>query len=111
MLKRFLRLRVSVPVAALAVAAGVYSLISAADYTPAAYLDTQTFMVTWHMVRVGASNISCTGVCRTAQASAANPATCRVNEPAQTSTTNCLTQLNTDCTPQNVLNCVSGERL
>jgi hypothetical protein len=112
MLLRFLAKKTSVPLAAVAlILGGLYAVQALADYTPGAYLDAQTFMVTWRMVRVGASTISCTGVCRTAQAGGANPATCRLTEAPQTSTANCITALAADCTPQAALNCTSGERL
>lgn len=110
MFKRFLSLKVSIPVAALAlIGGGFYTLQALADYTPGSYLDAQTFMVSWHMTRLGASSISCTGLCRSAQTGGANPLLCRINEAAQATTTACLTALGTDCTPQNVVNCSTGE--
>lgn len=109
MIRRFLSVKISVPVAVAALAAGLYSFISIADYTPGTYLDTQTFMITWHMTRVSAGVFSCLGSCRSAQAAGANAQRCQIIEANQASVAACLTQLATDCTPQNVVNCASGQ--
>lgn len=109
MLKRFLRLKVSVPLAAaLAIGAAVTLAPALADFTPGTYLDAQTFMLNWHMQRVSAGVISCEGSCRSAQAAGANPQRCRLVVANQASAAACLTQLATDCTPQNVINCTGG---
>lgn len=109
-MRRFLRLKVSVPLALVAALGVGYSLISVADYTPGTYLDAQTFIVVPRMRRLGAANVACGGLCRTAQAGGANPQLCILHEPNQASFAACLTLLNTDCTPQAVINCASGER-
>lgn len=110
MLKRFLRLKVSVPMV-VALAAGIIIAIppALADYTPGTYLDAQTFMVNWHMQRVSVGVVACEGSCRSAQAAGANPQRCRIREVNQASAAACLTALAADCTPQNVINCSSGE--
>lgn len=111
MLKRFLRLKVSIPVAAVALIGGGFVTLNAlADYTPGAYLDAQTFVVVPRMRRLTANSVTCSGLCRSAQAGGANPHFCVLTEADQASFAACLTQLGSDCTPQNVLNCASGER-
>lgn len=111
MLKRFLALKVSIPVAGILAGGLIYTMAPAlADFTPGAYLDSQTFMLTWNMRRVSAGVVSCAGVCRSAQAAGAHPLRCQLIEANQASAAACLTQLNTDCTPENVVNCASGER-
>ncbi len=110
MIRRLLALKISIPVAAVALAAGSFFAFNAlADFTPGTYLDTQTFMVSWHLGRVSAGVFSCMGSCRSAQAAGANPQRCQLLEPNQASAAACLTQLAADCTPQNVVNCTSGQ--
>lgn len=106
--------KISIPVGALAGLGLLLTLAPArparADFTPGTYLDAQTFVVMWHLQRVSAGVISCTGMCRSAQAAGANPIRCQLIEANQASAAACLTQLSSDCTPQNVVNCSSGER-
>jgi hypothetical protein len=110
MFKRFLSKKISVPLAAaLAIGVAVAFVPALADFTPGTYLDTQTFMISWRMARVSAGVIACEGSCRSAQAAGANPQRCRLREANQATTAACLTALATDCTPQNVINCASGE--
>jgi len=109
MFKPYLALRLSIPLAVVAAGGAIVASIAVADYTPPAYLDTQTFIIRWDMFRQAAGVIACAGTCRTAQAGGANAQRCRLVEAAQASASACLTQLNTDCTPQNVLTCASGQ--
>lgn len=109
-MRRLLRAKVSIPMAAVAVAAGLFTINALADFTPGTYLDAQTFIVVPRMRRLTASSVTCAGLCRTAQAGGANQHFCVLNELDQVSFAACLTTLNTDCTPQAVINCASGER-
>lgn len=111
MFRRFLAVKVSIPLAgALALGLLVTTQITLADYTPGTYLDTQTFMIGWHLQRVSAGVIACQGSCRSAQAAGANPQRCTLIEANQATAAACLTQLAADCTPQNVVNCASGQQ-
>lgn len=110
MLKRFLSKKIAIPLGAVLVAGAFVTLAPAlADFTPGAYLDAQTFMISWRMARVTAGVVACEGSCRSAQAGGANPQRCRLREANQATMAACLTALATDCTPQNVINCASGE--
>lgn len=110
MLKRFLRKKITIPLGAILAGGIIYASISVADYTPGTYLDTQTWIAIPLMRRLSASSVTCGGLCRTAQAAGANEHFCKINETNQSSFVACLSLLNTDCTPQAVLNCASGER-
>lgn len=111
MFKSLFRRSVSIPLGAIAVLGGaLIGLQALADFTPGAYLDAQTFIVVPRMRRLNASSVTCAGLCRTAQAGGANQHFCVLNELDQVSFAACLTTLNTDCTPQAVINCASGER-
>lgn len=116
MLKRFLRLKVSVPIAAVALGGGgLFALNALADYTPPALVDSQTFPVAIRTRRLTATTWACRGMCRTAQTGGTAPRFCWLNLADQTGAADvaaaaCGTAAKNACTPQAVDDCASGER-
>ncbi len=111
MIRRLFALKVSIPVAAVALAmGGLFALNALADFTPGTYLDAQTILLSVHISRVSAGVFGCEGSCRSAQAGGANETRCRIIEPNQATPAACVTLLASDCTPQNAVNCASKQQ-
>lgn len=110
MLKRLMKARVTIPLAGLALVGALFlrPQIGLADYQPPSYLDAQTLVVSLHMRRVSAGVWDCAGACRTAQTGGANPKSCLLQEATAATPAACITALNADCTPQNVIICATG---
>jgi hypothetical protein len=119
MLKRFLRLKVAVPVAALALAGTIIISIPVAKaFTPPDFDDALTFMVDLRgFRRLTGTTWSCGGGCRASRAGGVAPRGCMIYGSNVTATASvitasgtCATALAAACDGAAVDLCASGER-
>lgn len=119
MLKRFFRLKVAVPVAAVVLAAGGLLAIPAANaFTPPSFDDTRTGLIdTRGFRRLGATNAwSCGGGCVAARTGGAARRGCAIYTDAPVSgavraaSDACVVALQALCTGAAVDDCASTER-
>ena len=120
MIRRFLRLKVSVPVAALALVGGGFVLLQPAQaYTPPAFDDALTFPVdTRGFKRLGVTSWACGGGCVAARAGGAARRGCvlykqdgPVSGLMRAASDDCVVWVQAACTGAAVDDCASGERL